>query len=126
MHRGQEVSPEEIFNMFFGGGMPGMHRGGNPGFAYTNGFGPGMQFRAGGPNRRQRRQQGQQQQGQQQQQQQAPGNGIFLQLLPILLIMMVSFFRYDEHQVPRGGSMPGEGQYFSMTVGGHSLFSLQL
>ena len=111
MRPGQEVSPEEIFNMFFGGGaggMPGMY-GGGPGFhVYRNGFGPGVQFRAGG-NRRQRRQQ-------QHEQEQTPGIGALLQLLPILFIMFVSFFRYDEHAVS-SGSMPGEGRYFSMTVG---------
>ncbi|EJK47737.1 hypothetical protein THAOC_33524, partial [Thalassiosira oceanica] len=32
---GQEVSPEDIFNMFFGGGMPGgMHAGGGNGFRF--------------------------------------------------------------------------------------------
>lgn len=109
---GQEVSPEEIFNMFFGGGMggmPGMHRAG-PGFhVYTTGFGPGMQFGTGPNVRRQRREQ-------QFREERAPFSAIFFQLLPVLLIMLVSFFRYDEHHVPRSGSMPGEGQYFSMTV----------
>ena len=109
MRPGQEVSPEEIFNMFFAGGagMPGMY-GVGPGFhVYRNGFGPGVHFRAGG-NRRQRRQQ-------QQEQEQAPGFGMFLQLLPILFIMLYSFFHYDNHAVS-SGSMPGEGKYFSMTV----------
>lgn len=108
MRPGQEVNPEEIFNMFFGGGMPGGMYGGGPGFhVYTNGFGPGMQFRAA-RNRRQPR-------GEQEQQQQAPGVGVLLQFLPILMIMLLSFFRYDE-SAPFGGSMPGEGKYFSMTV----------
>ena len=116
MRPGQEVSPEEIFNMFFGGagGMPGMHRGG-PGFhMYTN-FGGGPQFRAGN-NRRQRRGQGFPQQ-QAQQESSAGLGGLIFQLLPVLLIMLASFFRYDENQVPSAGRMPGEGQYFSMTVG---------
>ena len=40
---GQEVSPEDIFNMFFGGGMPpGGMVGMGPGFrVYCTGFGPG-------------------------------------------------------------------------------------
>eukprot|EP00559_Dactyliosolen_fragilissimus_P005480 CAMPEP_0184867964 /NCGR_PEP_ID=MMETSP0580-20130426/28546_1 /TAXON_ID=1118495 /ORGANISM="Dactyliosolen fragilissimus" /LENGTH=290 /DNA_ID=CAMNT_0027368541 /DNA_START=87 /DNA_END=960 /DNA_ORIENTATION=+ len=60
---GQEVNPEDIFNMFFGGGMPGgVHMSGMPGGfrVYSTGFG-GMP--------RQRAQRGGQ--GQQQQQQQA-------------------------------------------------------
>ena len=113
MRPGQEVSPEEIFNMFFGGGMPGMY-GGGPGFhVYTNGFGPGMQFRAA-RNRRQQQPRGDQYRGREEQQQ-APGIGMLLQFLPILVIMLLSFFRYDEN-VPTSGSMPGEGKYFSMVV----------
>ena len=56
---GPEMTPEEIFNAFFGGGMaggmgPGMH-------FYSSGFGPGMQFRtAGGMPPRGRGQQQQQ------------------------------------------------------------------
>ena len=111
MRPGQEVSPEEIFNMFFGGGMPGggMHAGG-PGFHfYTNGFGPGMQFRPG-VNRRQRR-------GDGEEQPQAPSLGMLLQLLPMLLIMLFSFFRYDENATAgASGAMTGEGKYFSLSV----------
>lgn len=113
MHQGQDVSPEEIFNMFFGGGgMPGMHTrgGGGQGFHFSsNGF--------GNPGRRPRAQPRQQEQGQQEQQ--APSLGMLFQFLPILLIMLVSFFKYDEGQGmagSAGGSMPGENRYFSLTV----------
>ena len=63
-HGGQEMSPEDIFNAFFGGGIPG---GGGPGIHfYSTGFGPGgVHFRTGGPSssrRQQQRQNGQQQQ----------------------------------------------------------------
>ena len=116
MRPGQEVSPEEIFNMFFGGGMPGMHAAG-PGFhVYTHGFGgPGMQF--GG-----RRARGRQQQ-RHPAEDHAPGFGILFQFLPIILIMLVSFVRFNETEVPRG-SMPGENKYFSLTVSIEGTFSL--
>jgi DnaJ family protein B protein 12 len=98
---GQEMSPEEIFQAFFGGGMPG-----GPGVHfYSTGFGPGMQFRAGGPRRPQR---------EQQQQQQQPGVGLLLQFLPVLMILLVSFFSQSNDGYHR--SMPGENQYFSLTV----------
>jgi DnaJ-domain-containing protein 1 len=106
MRPGQDLSPEDIFNAFFGGGgMPGGM--GGPGFhVYSTGFGPGMHFRAGGPGMRQR--------AQQQQQNGNPGLGLLIQMLPILLIMLVSFFNYsaDSGFHP----MPGENKYFSLTV----------
>lgn len=100
----QQVDPEEIFNMFFGGGMNQGFR--NGGFhVYTTGFGPGMQFRAARP--RQNPQRGQQQA------EAAPGFGLLLQFLPIILIAALSFLKFDGNE---GGSMPGEGKYFSLTV----------
>lgn len=101
--RGQEVSPEEIFNMFFGGGMAGA--GGMPGFhVYSNGFGgggfggPGMSFR------------GQPRAHRQQQQEPNVGFGNLLQLLPFLLIMLISFFNMGGQTGNTGSS------YFSLTV----------
>lgn len=118
MHmNGQDVNPEEIFNMFFGG-MQGMNGGGPGGFhVYSSGFGPGMQFRAGVPPRR-RRPPGTQGQEQQQQQHQEPnGLAMLFQLLPMLLIMLVSFMRFsDGDGVSHVTSMPGEYKYFSLTV----------
>jgi len=107
MHfHGQDVNPEDIFNMFFGGGMP--PGAGGPGFrVYTNGFGPGFAF-GGHPNMgRTRTQQ------QQRQQQQAPDVGFshFLQFLPLALIILLSFF-----------NMPGE--YATGATGGSRYFSL--
>eukprot|EP00602_Paraphysomonas_sp_CaronLab_P002577 CAMPEP_0185019056 /NCGR_PEP_ID=MMETSP1103-20130426/1670_1 /TAXON_ID=36769 /ORGANISM="Paraphysomonas bandaiensis, Strain Caron Lab Isolate" /LENGTH=407 /DNA_ID=CAMNT_0027549135 /DNA_START=108 /DNA_END=1328 /DNA_ORIENTATION=- len=69
-----EVSPEELFEMFFHGGMPGM-RGGRGG-VHT--------FHFGGSRPREREPHQQQQRG---------GGGFMqlLQLLPILLIFMMSF-----------------------------------
>ena len=112
---GPEMTPEEIFNAFFGGGMaggmgPGMH-------FYSSGFGPGMQFRtAGGMPPRGR---GQQQQQQQQNQQQQPqsGLGMLLQLLPVVVILLASFFSTDTASYAgMARTMPGENQYFSLLV----------
>jgi DnaJ homolog subfamily B member 12 len=118
MNGGQgEVSPEEIFNMFFGG-MQGMNGGGPGGFhVYSSGFGPGMQFRAGGmPPRGRRRQPGTGPQAGQQQPEANPLAMLF-QLLPMLLIMLVSFMRFNDGDgVTHVTYMPGENKYFSLTV----------
>lgn len=108
---GQEVNPEDIFNMFFGGGMPGgvhMNRGGMPGGfrTYSTGFGGGMP-RGGG----QRPGQGQQQQ--QQPQQQQGGLGALFQLLPVLLLFAMSFFNLPGETAT---GHTGGSQYFSLTV----------
>ena len=123
----QEVSPEDIFNMFFGGGMPGGGAGGfrrAPGgfHVYTNGFGGGFGggmpaggggFRAGG------RRPGQQQR-QQQQQEEPSGLGALIQLMPLILIMLLSFFNFNDSGGVgfAGGSarMPGMDKYFSLVV----------
>lgn len=113
----QEVSPEEIFNMFFGGGMPGgggMHRGPGGFHVYSNGFG----FGGGGmPQGFRGQRQGP---GQQRQQQQAQGGGFgqLLQLLPLILIMLLSFFNFNESGVSNVGSanMPGNNKHFSLVV----------
>ena len=102
--RGQEVSPEEIFNMFFNGGMAG----GGPGFhMYSTGFGGGF----GGPGMAFRHQQ---QRARQQQQQQGEnvnvGLGNLVQLIPFLLIMFISFFNMGGQSGSTGSS------YFSLTV----------
>lgn len=95
-----EISPEELFNMFFGGGMGGGGGFGGPGecqsthnstgvnvcsvFSATFG-GPGMTFTTGGPRRRQ----GQQQQQRQQQGAGGP-RGLLIQLAPILILFLFS------------------------------------
>ena len=104
---GQNVNPEDIFNMFFGGGMPGgvhVNMGGMPGGfrVYSNGFG-GM---PGGMPRRP---------GQRQQQQAPPpqtGFGALLQLLPVLLLFILSFFNGGQSD----NGHTGGNQYFSLTV----------
>lgn len=106
---GQEVSPEEIFNMFFGGGMAGGGMG--PGFHMSSGFGgPGVHFQAGVPRRRTRPGPA----GQPQQQQAARAEGAALQmlfqLLPVIMIFMLSFLRMGEQ------ATSGQNQYFSLTV----------
>lgn len=77
----QEMSPEDIFNMFFQGGLgPGMgHTGGR---AFRMNFGPG-----GHMFRQQRRNQ--------EEEYQAPGQrswAQFAQLLPIIMLFLFSFF----------------------------------
>lgn len=103
---GQEMSPEDLFNMFFGGGMPagGGARGfGGPGFRmYTNGFGPG--FAGGGMPRGGR--------GQGQREAEQPGLMSLFQFLPIILLFLLSFFNFP------GGDMSGAtggNPYFSLT-----------
>lgn len=110
--RGQEVSPEEIFNMFFGGGMggPGMHMRGGPGMHFSTNFG-GPGFGGGGFRPRQRAQQGQQQR---QAQEESPWSNL-VQLVPFILIMLLSFMNMTSES---GGSTysSGENRYFSLTV----------
>lgn len=106
---GQEMSPEDIFNMFFHGGMPGggMAAGG-PGFHfYSTGFGPGMQFRAGGPRRR----------GGGVPEETPTGIGSLIQFLPFLLILITTFLRFGDQAdgYQTAAKMPGEDRYFSLT-----------
>mmetsp|Transcript_40613 Transcript_40613/g.98091 ORF Transcript_40613/g.98091 Transcript_40613/m.98091 type:complete len:424 (-) Transcript_40613:155-1426(-) len=100
---GQEVSPEEIFNMFFGGGMPmgGGHMRGPGGVHFYSNFGPGPRFR-----------QQQRQAGQNQQQPPNPVQNI-IQLLPFFLIMLLSFMNMSDSGERAFSS--GEGRYFSLT-----------
>jgi DnaJ homolog subfamily B member 12 len=110
---GQEVSPEDIFNAFFGGGMPGgVHMGGGPGGVhfYSTGFGPGGLHFRGGQARRPRTQGQQQPQNEQQ-----AGFGMLLQMLPVLLFILLSFLSTNEHSTTSTVSK-GEGQYFSLEV----------
>jgi hypothetical protein len=110
---GQEMSPEDIFNAFFGGGMPGgVHMGGGPGGGgvhfYSTGFGPGGLHFRGGPARRPRNQT-------QQQNEQQAGFGMLLQMLPVLLFVLLSFLSANENSTSTTVSK-GEGQYFSLYV----------
>jgi DnaJ family protein B protein 12 len=119
---GQEVSPEEIFNMFFGGmGGPGMgggmHRGPGGMHFYTNFGGPGGM--GGFPQQRRRRAAGA---GQAQQQDDpAPGIATLTQLLPFLIIMILSFMNMGDMNSQGGststsGKSQGLDRYFSLTV----------
>ncbi|ETW78634.1 molecular chaperone, DnaJ superfamily [Heterobasidion irregulare TC 32-1] len=79
-----ELSPEDLFNMFFGGGgMGGGGFGGGPVFSAT--FGPGgfrtTRVHTGHPRQRQ----------QQQQAQPTGPRSIFVQLLPLILLFAFSF-----------------------------------
>ncbi|KAL7439872.1 hypothetical protein ACHAXH_006519 [Discostella pseudostelligera] len=113
---GQDVSPEDIFNMFFGGGMPPGAGGGGGGMGngfrvYSTGFGPGMAFGGMHPHMRARQQQ---QQRQRQQQQQADGIlGTISQLLPLIMILLFSFFNMSANDSTGGAT--GGSRYFSLT-----------
>lgn len=105
---GQEMSPEDIFNMFFGGmAGPGMGRGagfGGPGFrVYTTGFGPGG-FYVHNPAQRQRA-------GAQQQQQERASWAQLVQLIPIIVLFFMSFLSIPQTQEVGTGGSP----YFSLT-----------
>jgi len=104
MHfNGQEVSPEDLFNMFFGG-MPG--GGGARGFGgpgvrmYSSGFGPGSA--AGGMPRRRG--------GQRQEEPEQPGFMQFAQFLPIIMLFLLSFLNFPGD----GSSSTGSNPYFSL------------
>mmetsp|Transcript_2087 Transcript_2087/g.3010 ORF Transcript_2087/g.3010 Transcript_2087/m.3010 type:complete len:448 (-) Transcript_2087:369-1712(-) len=105
---GEEMNPEDIFNMFFGGGMPaGMGGGrGGPGFrVYSTGFGPGFGAHMGGARQR----------AQQQRQQEQPNVGLFsqfVQLLPLLMLFFLSFFNFPGEDV---STHTGGSKYFSLT-----------
>jgi DnaJ family protein B protein 12 len=117
---GQEVNPEDIFNMFFGGGG-GMNRGPG-GVHFSTNFG-------GMPRgfRQQQQRRGQQQHQQQQQEPEAPGLAGLIQLLPFLIIMLLSFFNMNSDMSPStstGGSnkSPGLNRYFTLSVSTVLLF----
>jgi DnaJ family protein B protein 12 len=116
---GQDVSPEDIFNMFFGGGMPMRGPGG---VHFASNFGPG--FGAGARHRQQQQQRQQQQrraQGQRPQQPQEQPNPFqsILQVVPFFLILILSFMNMSDDSGVSGGSSysSGESRYFSLTVG---------
>lgn len=80
---GNQVDPEDLFNMFFQGNMG---QGGGRGF-HTHFGGPGMRQRAG------RQQGGGREEQQQQRQQQDPQNFFqkILQFLPIIMLILMTF-----------------------------------
>ena len=112
---GQEVSPEEIFNMFFGGGMPGM----GPGMHMRGGMGPGVHFYSnfGGPGfgGAQFRQRQRAHPGQRAAPQEQSVWGGFLQILPFFVILILSFMNMSDHDAGTAYST-GENRYFSLSV----------
>lgn len=113
---GQEVNPEDIFNMFFGGGMGGggMHRGPG-GVHFSTNFG-------GVPRQQQQQRRGRTQGGQRpQNEQEGPAMANFIQLLPFLVIMLLSFFNMSNDQSTGGGSTggsnksPGLNRYYTLS-----------
>lgn len=109
---GEEVSPEDIFNMFFGGGGMGGGMGGPGVRMYTNGNGFQFNNMRQQPRRQQQRGAGNQQE---QEHPQNPFNQI-LQILPLLLLMFLSFFNFDSTGVgtSTGGVATANG-FFSLT-----------
>jgi DnaJ homolog subfamily B member 12 len=117
---GDEVSPEDIFNMFFGGGMPGgaMHRGPGGMHFYTNFGGPAGFGRT--QQQQQQRRRGSQQQ-QTTQDETNPGLASLMQLLPFFLILILSFLNMNDyssqgHSGTASTRSPGQNRYFSLTV----------
>jgi DnaJ family protein B protein 12 len=111
----QNMSPEDIFNMFFSGGMPaGAGGAGGPGFrVYTNGFGGNQGFGAGARRRPQH------QAGGAAQEQDGGGGGLgqLMQLLPLLLLFLMSFFNMPGQDAGSSGQPQhtGGSRYFSLT-----------
>ncbi|KAG8717540.1 hypothetical protein FRC08_007269 [Ceratobasidium sp. 394] len=89
----EEINPEDVFNMFFGGGGFG-----GPGFnaGFGNGFGGGPIFTAsfGGPGIRMRRfpQRPPTQETRRQGPELADGRSLLVQLLPLIALLAVSLF----------------------------------
>ncbi|GKZ00351.1 hypothetical protein MPSEU_000988100 [Mayamaea pseudoterrestris] len=103
-----DVSPEDIFNMFFNG------MAGGPGFrVYTSGFGPngGVHFQNGRPQPRQRQQAG----GRPQAQADRTLMQMLFQVLPVLLFALLSFMAQSDGSDSFSGPMPGENKYFSLS-----------
>jgi hypothetical protein len=98
--------------------MGGMHmRRGGPGVHFSTGFGNG--FQAAGQRQRQQQQRGaqgqqQQQPGRQQREEPAPAWQNYVQLIPFILIIILTFYNMSD----QGGEtyMNGENRYFSLTV----------
>ncbi|QRW02894.1 DnaJ domain protein [Ceratobasidium sp. AG-Ba] len=86
----EEINPEDVFNMFFGGGFgPGFQAG------FGNGFGGGPMFTAsfGGPGIRMRRfPQRPQPQETRRGPELADGKSLFVQLLPLIALLAISLF----------------------------------
>jgi len=109
---GPDMTPEEMFNMFFGG-MGGMNGGSGGGFGgsgfrvYSTGFGPGgFAFNAGGMPRRQQ----QQQQGQRE----SSPFAALMQFVPILLFFLMSFFSFPDDTTSIGKGTGQNNPYFSL------------
>ena len=103
--RGQEVSPEEIFNMFFQGAGPGFQaQFGRGGFGHTfhfNGRNGGFNGMGGGGRQRDR-------------QTQQPQNNLFqsiLQFLPVIIMILLTFTNYSSNYNQPLYSFTPQGQY---------------
>ncbi|KAJ2379353.1 Chaperone protein dnaJ [Coemansia sp. RSA 2607] len=109
-----ELLPEDLFNMFFGGGMGGL--GGDMG-RFGVQFGPGVQFGSGMRFAQQhRRAAGQQQHRHQQPQQGQDTWRAWLQLLP-LLVLVLSFFASSLAPLLLGGLAARPPSYALSPVG---------
>jgi hypothetical protein len=108
-----DVSPEDIFNMFFNG------MAGGPGFHVYSSNG-GMQFRGGRAQQARRQQHGNggaAAQGQQHQ----PAWALLKQLIPILLFAFLSFLSQSSDGGETHHPMPGQDKYYSLVVSSSDL-----
>jgi len=115
MHfNGQEINPNDIFNMFFGGGVPGgVQTAGMPGGfrVYTTGFGSSFVSSFGGiPTNRHRRGH---HNSQEHEAQEDRRYNMLAQLLPVLLLIFTSFFNFTGDLGTTGHA--GGSSYFSLT-----------
>lgn len=115
MHfNGQEINPNDIFNMFFGGSVPGgvQSSGVHGGFrVYSSSFGPNFVNSFGGiPTSRygNRHHNGQQREAQEDRR-----YSMFAQLLPVLLLIFTSFYNFTGDSVTSDHA--GSNSYFSLT-----------
>ena len=81
----EEIDPNDLFNMFFGGGMGNGFGGGGTTFSF-GGPGGATFYTSGGPRRART--------GQRQQQQQPQNANVLLQILPLLLLGLFSLLSY--------------------------------
>jgi DnaJ family protein B protein 12 len=105
--RGHDVSPEEIFNMFFQGAGPGFQA------QFGRGGGGFHSFNFGGNGKFRQQQQQQQRGGGRQGEQQPPANMFqtLLQFLPIIVMILLTFSNYSSnYNSPLFAFVP-QGQY---------------
>ncbi|KAF8605828.1 DnaJ-domain-containing protein [Ceratobasidium sp. AG-I] len=118
----EEINPEDVFNMFFGGGgFGGGFGGGGLNGGFGNGFGGGPMFTAsfGGPGIRMRRfpmprRRPTSPEGRRQPEL-ADGRSLFLQLLPLIALLAISLFSSLASFVTQGTGPANPGFRYDQT-----------